>query len=62
MTDKKNKDFDVPLVKLKEQPASLPAVWNSTCLHRYAVQNLSQSCVIRAQSVWIYISPHQRVG
>lgn len=63
--DKKKKDLNVPLVKLKEQPTSLPAMWNRTCLCQrghymlqYAVQTHSQSCAAII-SMQIFISTQQ---
>lgn len=32
---KKKKDLDVPLVKLEEQPTSLPAMGNITCWYQH---------------------------
>lgn len=58
MTNKK--DLDVPLVKLKKQPTSLPAIWNIKCLRQHAVQKLSQRCAVLTQSTQIYISTRHR--
>lgn len=58
----KQKDLDVPLVKPKEQPTSLSAIWNIKCLCQHehfsvcSPELLSIMCRHDSKSTQIFIS------